>query len=124
MLLEVHGDYNRIETLGRVTEQLAGREEFGLIWDIAHTHAYGDQWDDFYRAFRPLIRHIHIKDRTEEGKLTLPGEGSLPILPIASCLLSDGYDGFFSLEWERKWHPELEALPVALSRFVSLMNSI
>jgi hypothetical protein len=22
-------------------------------------------------------------------------------------MISDGYEGYFSLEWEKKWHPEL-----------------
>ena len=123
VLLEVHGDYNRIETLERVTKKLAGYPNFGLIWDIAHTAAYGDRWPEFYRCFKPLIRHIHVKDRTiTPHVLTLPGEGELPILDITKALIADGYDGYFSLEWEKKWHPDLPELPEALSRYVALMN--
>ena len=125
VLLEVHGDYTSIDTLGKVTEQLTDYPNFGLIWDIAHTAAYGDRWIDFYHFFRPLIRHIHVKDRMlERNILTLPGDGELPILPIAQTLLEDGFDGCFSLEWEKKWHPELPALSEALSRFVSVMKSV
>ena len=124
ILLEVHGDYNRIETLGRVTAKLAEYQNFGLIWDIAHTALYLDRWCDFYDYFKPLIRHIHIKDRTiATHVLTLPGDGELPILAITEALLRDGYDGYFSLEWEKKWHPELSELPEALSRYVALMNA-
>ena len=123
ILLEVHGDYNRIETLGRVTERLADYGNFGLIWDIAHTAAYRERWIDFYHYFRPLIRHIHVKDRTiEPHVLTLPGDGELPIREIAQTLLADGYDQYFSLEWEKKWHPELPELPEALERFVEIMK--
>ena len=25
----------------------------------------------------------------------------------AQKLIEDGFDGYFSLEWEKKWHPEL-----------------
>lgn len=122
VLLEVHGDYNKIETLEPITQALAYHDHFGLIWDIAHTHAYGDRWTEFYRTFRPYIRHVHIKDRTADGKLTLPGEGDLPILPIVSTMLSDGFDGYFSLEWEKKWHPELPDLPPALKCFTAILN--
>ena len=24
-------------------------------------------------------------------------------------MIEDGYPGYFSLEWEKKWHPELRA---------------
>ena len=123
VLLEVHGDYTSIETLGKVTEQLTEYSNFGLIWDIAHTAAYGDRWYEFYRFFRPLIRHVHIKDRLlERNVLTLPGEGELPIIPIVQTMMEDGFDGYFSLEWEKKWHPELPDLSEALSKFVSIMR--
>lgn len=124
ILLEVHGDYNRIETLERVTDYLQEYRNFGLIWDIAHTASYRDRWGDFYRHFRPLIRHVHIKDRTVDPHvLTLPGDGELPIREIAQVLLDDGYDQYFSLEWEKKWHPELPELPEALSRFIAIMSN-
>ncbi len=123
VLLEVHGDYNKIETLKPVTDALFDHSNFGLIWDIAHTKAYGNEWPAFYHAFKPYIRHIHIKDHViAEGKLVLPGEGDLPILPIVRTLLEDGFDGYFSLEWEKKWHPELPEIDVALERYVSLMD--
>ena len=123
VLLEVHGDYNTVETMGHVTDRLKRYSNFGLIWDIAHTSAYGDCWTDFYVAFRPLIRHIHIKDQINSPKkLTLPGKGELPILAIAQRLQADGFDGFFSLEWEKKWHPELPELPIALKAFVEMFQ--
>lgn len=125
VLLEVHGDYNKIETLKPITDALSDRPNFGLIWDIAHTKAYGDEWSVFYQEFKPYIRHIHIKDHAlASGKLVLPGEGDLPIVPIARKLLEDGYDGYFSLEWEKKWHPELPDINVALEHFVAVMNQV
>ena len=123
VLLEVHGDYNRIETLGEVTARLKDYRNFGLIWDIAHTSAYGDRWEEFYHFFRPLIRHIHIKDKTTSPMaLTIPGEGELPIVAIVHRLLEDGFDGYFSLEWEKKWHPDLPELPDALEAFVRILS--
>ncbi|MGM9682172.1 MAG: sugar phosphate isomerase/epimerase family protein [Eubacteriales bacterium] len=124
VLLEVHGDYNTEETLSPILDALEGYDNFGLIWDIAHSHrVYGENWRVFYRAIRPYIRHIHIKDYSDAaGALTLPGEGDIPILPIVRQLSDDGYDGYFSLEWEKKWHPELPAFELALARFTELMK--
>lgn len=123
VLLEVHGDYNCIETMGAVTARLKDYPNFGLIWDIAHTSAYGEGWEKFYCTFRSLIRHIHIKDQQNSPKkLTLPGEGELPISAIVERLLADRFEGYFSLEWEKKWHPELPDLPIALDAFVRLLR--
>lgn len=126
ILLEVHGDFNTAETLSQVTEKMSDTKNFGLIWDIEHTHkAYGNSWSEFYSFARPYIKHVHIKDFSEESnRLCLIGNGSIPIVPIVERLLSDGYDGYFSLEWEKKWHPELPDIELALDSFVSAMKEV
>lgn len=126
VLLEVHGDFNTVQTLSPVVEKLAAFENFGLIWDIEHTHKpYGNKWQEFYSFARPYIRHIHVKDFSDSAqKLTLAGDGDVPILPITEKLLSDGYGGYFSLEWEKKWHPELPDIEIALDSFVNVMNEV
>lgn len=125
ILLEVHGDFNTIETLFPIVQKMKNTKNFGLIWDIEHTHKpYGDDWMTFYQFVRPYIKHVHIKDYSNSQKqLTLVGNGDVPILPIVKQLLSDGYDGYFSLEWERKWHPELPDIDIALNAFTALLES-
>ena len=123
VLLEVHGDFNTVPALSPVLEHFKNEPRFGLIWDIAHSHpTHGANWPVFYAAIAPFIRHVHIKDARGD-RLTLPGEGELPIVPIVRRLLADGYDGAFSLEWEKKWHPELPPLETALDAYVTLMNT-
>ncbi len=115
VLLEVHGNYNTVETLLPVCETLSAFPNFGLIWDIEHTHAdYGENWPVFYDALRPYIRHVHVKD-SKDGALCLPFSGDLPIRAILARLRADGYCGSVSLEWERRWHPALGPIEPALS---------
>ena len=121
--LEVHGDFNTVERLNALIEQMEHKENFGLIWDIYHTHAvYGKQWSVFYEAMKPWIHHVHIKDSIGR-KLTLPNEGELEIVPIIRYLTKDGYTGWFSLEWERKWEPELPVLDTALTCLCDLLKA-
>ena len=126
VLLEVHGDYNTIDALRPITDTLSAYGNFGLIWDIGHTHrSYGENWMEFYGFARPFTKHVHIKDISDkEQRLVLIGHGNVPIKPIVEKLISDGYDGYFSLEWEKKWHPELEDMPVALDSFIKVMNEV
>ena len=43
--------------------------------------------------------------------------------PITKALEKDGFDGYYSLEWEKKWHPELPDPDVALPVYRKLMRS-
>lgn len=117
VLLEVHGDYITAARLSPITDALSAEKAFGLIWDVAHSHrGEGCDFLPFYRAMRGYIRHVHLKDvRDSDGALVLPGEGDIPIREIAETLLLDGYDGYFSLEWEKQWHPDLDAIESALA---------
>ena len=123
--LEVHGDFNTLERLQAVIDRVP-YGNFGIVWDIAHSDRnYRENYEAFMRPLLPYIRHIHIKDhiRLENGtKLCLPGRGDIPIKPIVRSLLESGYDGLFSLEWEKRWHPELEELETALDTYIRLMN--
>jgi sugar phosphate isomerase/epimerase len=129
VLLEVHGDFNREETLAPVLSALSGVKNFGVIWDIAHSHThYGNNFARFYDFIRPYIKHVHIKDSTpsENGarKLCLPGNGDIPIKDIIRKMEADGYCGCYSLEWERHWHPELLPIEDALDSFLKIASEI
>ncbi len=128
VFLEVHGDFNRAETLMPVVENNKKHKNFGLIWDVMHSdRAYGDDWKVFYDLFRPYIKHIHIKDcirakNNGKPRLTLIGEGEIPLEEIIYTLESDGYCGWYSFEWEKHWVPELPEIENALPGFIALMK--
>jgi sugar phosphate isomerase/epimerase len=124
VLLETHGDFNTVQTLAPIVDAMSGTTRFGLIWDIEHTHkVYGHDWGEFYSFARPHIRHVHIKDYSNSEKaLSAIGCGDVPIKEIVDKLLNDGYDGCFSLEWEKKWHPELSKIEEALDDFVRIIK--
>ena len=124
VLLEVHGDFCNEASLAPVILGLDGKENFGVIWDIAHSHAdYGSDFVRFYDFIVPYVRHVHLKDYdSASGKLVLPGKGDIPIVPIVEMLLDGGYKGCFSLEWERLWHPELLPIEDALDCMLDLLK--
>lgn len=124
VLMEIHGHLNRVKTVAPLLEVLDGHPGFGILWDIQHSDKiYGDDWETFYTLVRPYVRHVHIKDHRRDGfRLTLPGEGDIPIRAIVDRLSVDGYEGCFSLEWEKLWHPELPPIEEALEKFVGIMG--
>ena len=130
VLLEIHGNFNTAENVSKVMDGLKTYENFGILWDIEHSDKiYGDNWREFYKLIKPIIKHVHIKDYIRASgdapfKLTTVGDGDIPISDIVNTLIDDGYDGYFSLEWEKKWVPELPEFEVGLESFLRTMGSI
>ncbi|HJA93466.1 MAG TPA: sugar phosphate isomerase/epimerase [Candidatus Eisenbergiella merdipullorum] len=126
VLLEIHGDFNSLPALVPLCDALQGEPGFGLIWDVFHSWLWhGDDFIPFYEALRSWIRHVHVKDCTlENGKpeLCLPGEGVIPLKAMIKRLQQDGYDGYYSFEWEKRWHPELLSPELALPAYISFMR--
>ena len=127
ILLEVHGDFNTVERLLPICSALDG-QNFGLIWDYAHSDRAGENHSDFLRALSPYIKHVHVKDhkRRADGKTELcsQGEGDIPVKETVREMLAEGYGGYFSLEYEKRWHPELPDTESELKRYVEYMNEI
>ena len=127
ILLEVHGNLTNLDRLRAISDAVPS-PAFGILWDVAHTDKeYKDRFADFYRPLLPRIRHVHLKDhfRLAEGtRLADFGTGEIPLRAIVESLLEDGYQGYFSLEWEKMWHPELRDLSEELPLFTAYMREI
>jgi sugar phosphate isomerase/epimerase len=103
-------------------------EGAGALWDILHPFRVGDQLDQTIANLRDRLLHIHIKDgrRPADGgpnwDLTLLGEGDVPTRDILAALHGMGYNGWLSVEWEKKWHPDLAEPEVALPQHAALLK--
>ena len=126
--LETHGDFNTIENLMPVVEKVKDCPEFGILWDIGNTDdTYGANWREIYNELKPYLKHLHIKDHVrKDGKTQycLIGEGDIPIADIVATLQKDGYTGWYCLEWEKKWKPEIEEPEVAFPGYYEYMKKL
>jgi sugar phosphate isomerase/epimerase len=126
--IEIHGNFNTLENVMPIAEGLSDCPEFGILWDIGNSDtSYGDNWREFYAATKPYIRHTHIKDHKRAGGATLgcpPGEGDVPVADIVNALRQDGYDGWYSFEWEKKWQPELAEPEEVLPGYIEFMRKL
>lgn len=123
--LEIHGDFNSMEALNILIREMKDVPAFGIIWDVEHSDkTVGDNFLPFYALIKPFIHHIHIKDylRDEHYTLKLLGEGDIPLPAIVRQLQVDGYDGYYSFEWEKAWHKELPEPEIAFPHFVNYMK--
>lgn len=120
VLLESHGELTRSDLLGQIMTA-ADHPNVGLIWDVFNMWADSHESPgDVYRKLKKYIRHTHIKDALiENGKhrYVQVGQGEAPLREAISALVADEYSGYYSFEWEKLWHPEIEEPEVAIVQF-------
>lgn len=126
--LETHDDWCTGTATMAVVDQV-GRNGIGIVFDIGNVFRVGaESWEDTYCKIRSAIAYCHVKDSYIGPDGTLHyvpvGAGDLPWSKILSRFKQDGFSGFFSLEWEKKWHPELPEPEYIFPHYVAKMRQI
>jgi sugar phosphate isomerase/epimerase len=124
VLVESHGDYTRSPDLERILRGV-GSDAFALLWDAHHTFVAGQERPaDTFAALGSWVRHTHLKDSLPAGKdrrYVLTGAGEVPVKEQVNVLARGGYAGYYCLEWEKKWHPEIEEPEIAFPHYAKVM---
>lgn len=120
VLVESHGDLTDSPTLRAILEKVSSRH-VGLLWDAHHTYVSGKEDPVFtVSQLGKYIRHTHLKDSVVEGDkvhYVLTGRGDVPVKRQVQSLVESGYQGYYSFEWEKVWHPEIEEPETAIADF-------
>lgn len=149
ILMETHGDFSASPPCVDVM-RLANHPFVGLVWDTHHPWRFhGEDLAESWKQLRPWTRHTHWKDSVvlptqdltpeklaaseaarqlmaghQHADYVLFGGGAFPSEQCLRLLLEDGYQGWYSLEWEKMWHPELMAPEVALPLFPPKLRNL
>jgi sugar phosphate isomerase/epimerase len=130
LLLETHDDWTSSADVKAVMEQV-DTEAVGVLWDLHHpVRTLGEQPENTWNALSPWIEYTHVKDSLilpdsrGEFQYCLLGEGSIPLVETYKLLESNGYDGYYTLEWEKKWHPEIQNAEEAFPQYVQFMRAL
>ena len=121
-VLETNGLFCDTKLLARSIE---GIDNAGVLWDVHHPYRYkGESPAETVANLGPYIRYIHVKDSVRNGKVhyRMMGYGDVPILDAVNELKAIGYDGFISLEWIKRWIPDLQEPGIVFSHFASYMH--
>ncbi|MEZ0538263.1 sugar phosphate isomerase/epimerase family protein [Fibrella arboris] len=126
VLLESHGELTRSDLLLPIM-QAARHPNVGLIWDIVN------MWVDakeapaaVYRQLKPFIRHVHVKDlHLVDGKqqYVQVGQGEAPLREAINALKAGSYSGYYSFEWEKLWHPEIQDPEQVIPQYPAVMKT-
>jgi len=120
VLMETHGELVYTADIEKVMT-LANHSKVGLVWDFVNMWAVTkEEPGQMYDRLAKFIHHTHIKDfKLIDGKIRyVPlGEGETPIVKAIDLLSKNHYDGYYSFEWEKLWHPEIEAPEIAIASY-------
>ena len=107
LVLETHDAFS---TGAQVAELLrrADHPSVGALWDLHHPYRQGEPPETTVQVLDPYLRHAHVKD-SRDGHYCLMGEGDVPLARMLGLLRERGYEGWISVEWEKRWHPEIAA---------------
>ena len=128
VVIESHGDFTESPALLEILQR-ADSPNVALLWDAHHTFVSGkEQPEDTVRQLGRYIRHTHLKDSVPAGptendrRYVLTGTGDVPVQRQIAALAKIGYRGFYSFEWEKRWHPEIEEPDVAFAQYATVAS--
>jgi sugar phosphate isomerase/epimerase len=105
---------------------MADPDRVGAVWDSLHPHRMGERPAEVYANLGRRILLAQVKDAqpTAGGgwQLVLLGEGKVPVRQMLGLLMAGGYRGWVCVEWEKRWHPEIEEPEVALPQHRRLLT--
>jgi sugar phosphate isomerase/epimerase len=122
--VETHDDFSASSMVAEVLA-MTDPEWTGAVWDSHHPYRMGESPADVYANLGRRILLAQVKDarRKPDGdwQLVLLGEGEVPVRQMLGLLAADGYQGWISVEWEKRWHPEIAEPEVALPQHLKVL---
>jgi fatty-acyl-CoA synthase len=102
----------------------------GALWDSHHPYRVGESPEEVFRLIGARLAHVHVKDAYRKApggndwQLVLLGKGEVPVQGQMHTLKTHGYNGWVSVEWEKKWHPEIPAPEEAYPQHIALLREM
>lgn len=123
--VETHDSFAAGEVLAEVLSDAPG--DVGVIWDTLNPIVAGELPDRTFAAIADRLVHVHVKDGAappdlEENRLL--GDGRVPFAAILEMLASRSYEGWLSVEWEKRWQPAIAEADVALPRYAEGLRAL
>jgi len=126
--LETHDDFSAARVVAEVLARVPD-PAVGAVWDSHHPYRAGESAAQAYAALAPRILLAQVKDarrapeRADGWQLVLLGHGEVPVREMLALLAGGGYPGWVSVEWEKRWHPEIAEPQVALPQHLAVLRA-
>ncbi len=123
--LETHDAFSAGRLVAAVMDRVPSRF-VAPLWDTHHPYRMGETVQQTWEYIGRRMVHTHVKDarRKPDGgwQLVLLGQGEVPVKEAIATWVSHGYDGYICVEWEKKWHPEIEEPEVAFPQHLQVLR--
>jgi sugar phosphate isomerase/epimerase len=129
IVLETHDGFASSQRVAQVLH-LVNSPAIAALWDSHHPYRVGETAPQVMDQLDGHIAHVHVKDARRldaagtQWQLVLIGEGEVPIREQLQSLQQHGYTGYVSVEWEKRWHPEIEGPEVALPQHITWLRAV
>lgn len=127
--LETHDSFASAHRTAEVLTAI-NSSAVAALWDSHHPYRMGETAEDVWQLLHTYVAHVHVKDacrddrETSGWRLVLIGEGEVPVRKQLQCLYTNGYTGYVSVEWEKRWHPEIAEPEIALPQHIEWLRTI
>ena len=122
--VETHDDFSASSVVAELLA-MTDPEWTGAVWDSHHPYRAGETPAEVYANLGRRILLAQVKDARREPdggwRLVLLGQGEVPVREMLGLLAAGGCRGWISVEWEKRWHPEIEAPEVALPQHLAVL---
>ena len=125
LLVETNGAFSDTLRLKKLLDRV-GNVRAAALWDMHHPYRYGGEAPETTVAnLGSYIKFVQTKDSSmKDGvlKYEMMGDGDLPLDEMMAALESIHYTGYVSLEWVKRWMPELSDAGIVFPQFADYMS--
>ena len=147
--LVIENHFNTMALTARQSADLIrdiGCDAVRILYDQANLTFTGNEpYEEAVPIQKGLVAHMHVKDlvvhegntefkssdvshpdESERNVYTrIVGEGIVPWPEILTAMKETGYDGWLSLEYERRWHPDdIPDASIGMKKSIEYLHSI
>jgi fatty-acyl-CoA synthase len=124
-LLETNGVFADTKVLSEFIRSLNRSNAF-VLWDIHHPYrVFSETAEVSAKNLEGLVKYAHVKDSVLQNshiQYRMMGYGDVPVLDCLKQLKKSGFDSYISLEWVKRWQPDLSEPGIVFSHYVNYMN--
>ena len=125
LLVETNGVYANTVRLRELLDRIES-DAVAALWDLHHPYRFaGESPEQTVQNLGAYIKYTHVKDSVmAEGRVAyrMMGEGDLPIDAMMRALRSINYEGYVSLEWLKRYGPDLSDPGIVFPHYANFMN--